>query len=168
MRELTFSSAWLWAGSFVLVLAVTAGLLYAWLRRRGPRDVAPRVVTAAMGCPACRRGFPAGTQYCPVDATKLVAVQEGAVVGHAHGHGGKCPRCRRAFEAGMRYCPMDAEELVPLGQWHATHADTHVHAETYADHLVGGSGKICPLCASKYDLEAGYCGRDASELVTVN
>ena len=72
----------------------------------------------------------------------------------------------------MRFCPMDAEELVPLPLWHASHggggAEGSLHVETFADHLVGGSGKICPVCASKYDLEAGYCGRDASELVTVN
>ncbi len=84
-------------------------------------------------------------------------------------HGGKCPRCRRAFEAGVRYCPMDAEELVPLGQWAATHAEPgHPPEHTFADHLLAGDGKICPVCASKYDLEAGFCGRDASELVTVN
>ena len=36
------------------------------------------------------------------------------------------------------------------------------------DHLVGGEGKICPVCASRYALEAQVCGRDGSELVTVN
>jgi hypothetical protein len=74
----------------------------------------------------------------------------------------------------MRFCPMDAEELVPLGSWQAMNAEgtaasgPGVHSETFADHLVVGAAKICPVCASKYDLAAGYCGRDASELVTVN
>jgi hypothetical protein len=45
---------------------------------------------------------------------------------------------------------------------------SNVHAEAFADHQVVGTGKICPVCATKYDLAAGYCGRDASELVTVN
>jgi predicted amidophosphoribosyltransferase len=166
MRGIPFSSAWIWGGLFVLVLAVTVRLARAWLRQRAPRAVV-RPQQPPMVCPSCRRSFAAGTQFCPADATKLVAAQEGGQ-SYAEGRGGKCPRCRRAFEGGVRFCPMDAEELVPIGVWQATHAEGGVHMEAFADHLVGGTGKICPVCASKYDLEAGYCGRDASELVTIN
>jgi RNA polymerase subunit RPABC4/transcription elongation factor Spt4 len=171
MRGVLFSSAWLWAAIFVVVLAVTARLVYSWLRRRGgaPLSAAAAHSGAAelpLVCPACKRGFAAGTQYCPVDASRLQL--HASAVSADPGRGGKCPRCRRAFEAGMRFCPMDAEELVPLQLWHASHAEGGVHVEANTGHLVGGQGKICPVCASKYDLEAGYCGRDASELVTVN
>jgi hypothetical protein len=29
-------------------------------------------------------------------------------------------------------------------------------------------GKICPHCAQRYESEATFCGRDGSELVSVN
>ena len=64
--------------------------------------------------PACRRGFAAGTQFCPVDASRLQPPPRRGLGAPARPRR-KCPRCRRAFEAGMRFCPMDAEELVPLG-----------------------------------------------------
>ena len=107
-------------------------------------------------------------RFCPLDAGRLMPATEGAQAAH-RGHGGKCPRCRRAFEAGVRFCPMDAEELVPFERWSAMHGEAAApHDHTFADHLLAGDGKICPMCASRYDLEAGYCGRDASELVTIN
>lgn len=159
-----------WAGWALLgtafLLAATG--TFALLRHRGSRAARTRVAPSPMTCPTCRRGYAAGAQYCPVDATRLVESAEGGAARAAAARGGKCPRCRRAFEAGMRFCPMDAEELVPLTMWQATHAEGGVHVESYADHLIGGQGKICPVCAGKYDLEAVFCGRDASELVTVN
>jgi predicted amidophosphoribosyltransferase len=94
--------------------------------------------------------------------------------------GGKCPRCRRVYDAGTRFCAVDAEELVPLPLWQASHADAggvHVDeadagaaagARTASAVHFHGEGKICPVCAAKYDLEASFCGRDGSELVTVN
>jgi hypothetical protein len=60
----------------------------------------------------------------------------------------------------MRFCPFDAEELGHDWQ-EASHAEDHEHAGA-------GEGKICPVCASRYDLDAQICGRDGSELVTVN
>jgi hypothetical protein len=78
--------------------------------------------------------------------------------------GGRCPRCQRTYAAGLRYCPVDADELQPLGEVrHETDSLDPDH-----DHLVGGDGKICPMCASHYALEAQVCGRDGSELVTIN
>jgi hypothetical protein len=163
-------ATWLWASAFVLVLAATLRLLWTLVRRRARPSPATRVLMA-LKCPSCQRAYPAGAQFCPVDATRLQPNIEGAA-GPPPGRGGKCPRCRRAFEVGVRFCPMDAEELIPLASWQAMNAEGAaaggVHTEAFADHLVGGSGKICPVCASKYDLAAGYCGRDASELVTVN
>ena len=115
--------------------------------------------------------------FCPVDACRLVATAEGAAAERA-APGGKCPRCRRVYDAGTRFCAVDAEELVPLPLWQATHAEGGVHvdeaergaarrASVGAVHF-HGEGKICPVCAAKYDLEATFCGRDGSELVTVN
>jgi hypothetical protein len=169
MDPIRFSSAWLWGGVFVVALVSTSRLLWMWLKRQRAPETDPKPAREARpwSCPACRRAFVAGTQYCPVDASRLVPNVEGAAA-LAPGRGGRCPRCRRAFEGGMRFCPMDAEELVPMSLWQPAHAEGGLHAELFADHLVGGQGKICPVCASRYDLEAGYCGRDASALVTVN
>jgi hypothetical protein len=169
MREF-LAGAWLWVALFGCLAAVTFSVALAWMRlreRQRPRAFLPMM---PMVCPSCHRAFPAGTQYCPIDATRLYAGASAVgTAGRTPPSGGKCPRCRRAFEAGMRFCPMDAEELVPLGQWQsAHHGESGVTLESFADHLIAGSGKICPICAAKYDLEAGYCGRDASELVTIN
>jgi predicted amidophosphoribosyltransferase len=163
------STAWLLAGALFVVLIATTRLLWVVLRRK---PVQPQMrASAPLVCPTCRRGYPSGTQFCPVDAARLIPAYEGAAT-LPPGRGGKCPRCRRAFEVGVRFCPMDAEELVPMAQLahHAEGASAAggIQTEAFADYLVGGSGKICPVCASKYDLAAGYCGRDASELVTVN
>jgi hypothetical protein len=123
-----------------------------------------------MACPSCLREFPQGMAYCPMDARKLVAAEE---LGDRRTPGMRCPRCRRAFEGGTRYCPVDAEELIPQAIWEATHGHMHGHDHDHDhdhDSLDGddGSGKICPVCASRYGLDAYFCGKDGSELVTVN
>lgn len=175
------SSALVWLGIALVALAASAAAVFWWLRAGATRVGAAE--RAAMGalpltCPACRRGYPAGTTYCPVDACKLVATAEGASAERAAA-GGKCPRCRRVYDAGTRFCAVDAEELVPLPLWQAAHApEGGVHVdEADAGGALGrggapvhfhGEGKICPVCAAKYDLEATFCGRDGSELATVN
>jgi hypothetical protein len=172
------SGALLWLGIALVALAVLAAGLFWWLRAGHVRDeAAVRAVRGAlpMTCPACRRAYPTGTVFCPVDACRLIAHTEGAVAAR-NVQGGKCPRCRRVYDAGTRFCAVDAEELVPLPVWRATHAEGGVAVD--ADESTSpigrapvhfhGDGKICPVCASKYDLEASFCGRDGSELVTVN
>lgn len=167
MRALGISPAFIWAGAVAVAVLVTARVVVALRRRRvgAPLEGAKRV-PLPMLCTSCRRAFPAGITFCPVDATRLTAVVEGALA--QPGRGGRCPRCRRSFEAGVRFCPMDGEELVPLQLWQATHPEGGVSVEPSSDHLIGGDGKICPVCAARYDLAAGFCGRDAAELVTIN
>ena len=176
------SSALIWLGIALVGLAASAAAVFWWLRSGAARvAVADRAAVGELplGCPACRRGYPAGTTYCPVDACKLVATAQGATSERA-APGGKCPRCRRVYDAGTRFCAVDAEELVPLPLWQASHATegglqvdeaeapgSAGRAHGVAVHFHGES-KICPVCAAKYDLEASFCGRDGSELVTVN
>jgi len=188
------SSVLVWVGVGLVLIAMAVALLFWRLRGSAVRGGnAERVAMSAlpMSCPACRRSYPAGTVFCAADACRLVATAEGATVERTAASG-RCPRCRRVYEAGVRFCAVDADELVPLPVWQAAHAaegGMHVEgddAEVPAAGAAGagdarrsaapritavhfhGEGKICPVCASKYDLAAGYCGRDASELVTVN
>jgi hypothetical protein len=173
------SGALLWLGIGLVALAVFAAGLFWWLRAGHARDeAAGRTARSAlpMSCPACRRAYPTGTVFCPVDACRLVSHGEGATAERS-AQGGKCPRCRRVYDAGTRFCAVDAEELVPLPVWQATHAEGGVAVDADEGPSPGrgvapvhfhGEGKICPVCASKYDLEASFCGRDGSELVTVN
>jgi hypothetical protein len=188
------SGVLVWVGIVLVALAMVVAVLFWRLRGNAARSGnAERAALSAlpMSCPACRRSYPAGTTFCAVDACRLVATSEGATVERAAA-GGRCPRCRRVYEAGVRFCAVDADELVPLPLWHASHAaEGGVHlegddAEVPAAGAGGagdarrapsprltavhfhGEGKICPVCASKYDLEASFCGRDGSELVTVN
>jgi hypothetical protein len=138
---------------------LTLGVALVIARRERPAPGPKRTIRiedagAPMVCPSCQREFPPGTSYCPSDARKLVAA--GAETRSSL----HCPRCRRAFDGGTRFCPFDAEELVPQSQW--TGHDHHDHDGD------GTVGKICPVCAAKYGLEAVFCGRDGSELMTVN
>jgi hypothetical protein len=168
--------ALVWLGIALLALAASAAGVFWWLRAGATRvGAAERAATGALPltCPACRRSYPTGTIFCPIDASRVVASRDGAVA--ERGAGGKCPRCRRVYDGATRFCAVDAEELVPLPLWPATHAEggLHVDTEEAAAARAGavhfhGEGKICPVCAAKYDLEASFCGRDGSELVTVN
>ena len=114
-------------------------------------------------CPSCMREYPQGNAFCPVDARKLVPAEE---LSDRRPPGVRCPRCRRAFEPSTRFCPVDADELVPQAIFDATHDHEHDHGDDL--HGGDGSGKICPLCACKYGIDASFCGKDGSELVTVN
>jgi RNA polymerase subunit RPABC4/transcription elongation factor Spt4 len=154
---LRIANAWALLGLLIAILAVSGWGLWSWLRhRRGgsaARDGSP------LSCPTCRRGYPSGTVFCSVDGARLVGQTPSA-------RGGKCPRCQRAFQAGIRFCPADGEELQPAADWRGEVESVAIEADH--DHLVLGDGKICPVCASHYALEAQVCGRDGSELVTIN
>jgi hypothetical protein len=171
------STALIWTGFALLALALSALGVFLLLRSRTRGvSVSPEVPRLPLACPHCGRRYVAGTTFCAADAYRLVAAAEGASAESAP-QGGKCPRCRRAYEPGLRFCAIDAEELVPLPVWQATHAEGGLHLD--GEEITGtggaaarvylhGDGKICPLCATKYDLEALFCGRDGAELVTVN
>ena len=160
------------AAPLTIAAAVVALLLIAifQVRRRARRKELPAPAPALairpaglMVCPSCMREFPSGTTYCAIDARKLLPAEE---TGERRSPGMRCPRCRRAFEGGTKYCPIDAEELVPQAIWEATHGQEPEH--DHSDHDGGSDGKICPVCAAKYGIEASFCGKDGSELVTVN
>ena len=144
----------------VTLIGVALGAAW-WRSRRRAKSRPPAERARPMVCPSCGREQPPGTLFCPADARKLVPAET-----ERRAPSLRCPRCRRAFDAQNRFCPFDAEELVP----HVAHAhDPHDHAPH--DHLHDGDGtfgKICPVCASRYGLEALFCGRDGSELMTVN
>jgi hypothetical protein len=141
----------------------------AWRRRRpAPRPLL-QAQRAAQGmiCLSCLRQYDPGTVYCSVDARRLVPRNEAP---ERRSPGAHCPRCHRAFDPGTRYCPIDAEDLIPQALWETTHPPNdhdHDHGDDTGE-AEDGSGKICPVCAAKYGLGASFCGRDGSELVTVN
>jgi hypothetical protein len=118
---------------------------------------AKQVASAATGtmfCPTCRREYPppAGN-FCPQDATRLVALAEAEQA--AGPMGGVCPVCRRGFEPGVKVCPTDKEELVP-------------YAAMPAPPTVSVKGKICPTCGDRFDGSATFCGKDGTALVLLN
>jgi RNA polymerase subunit RPABC4/transcription elongation factor Spt4 len=153
---LRIANAWALLGLLVAILAVAAWGLWSWLRHR--RGSAAREASP-LSCPTCRRGYPAGTIFCSVDGARLVGVPPPS-------RAGRCPRCQRTFPAGIRFCPADGEELHAQAEWRGELEAPASEADH--DHLVSGDGKICPVCASHYALEAQVCGRDGSELVTIN
>lgn len=159
------SGALVWLGVALFALAASAAGALFWLR--APRAKGQRAAKGPMACPSCQRSYPLGSAYCAVDATRLVRAGLGAPLERI----GRCPRCRRLYAGRSRFCSVDAEELVPQPSWSAHRSDGALQVDSEealpAAHF-HGDGKICPLCAAKYDLAASFCGHDGAELVAVN
>jgi hypothetical protein len=115
--------------------------------------VKKRGASSQMECPSCRREYPAGSQFCPHDGSKLQG-QSGA----SAPLGNICPVCKRGYDAQTKICPADGEELVPQAAFRAT-------AQTGA---VKPRGKICPTCGGRFEGEAAFCGKDGTALVLLN
>ncbi len=109
-------------------------------------------VAGAMECPSCRREYPAGSQFCPHDGSKLQA-QAGA----SAPLGNVCPVCKRGYDAQTKVCAVDGEELVPQAAYRAT-----------APMATKPRGKICPTCGGRFEGEATFCGKDGTALVLLN
>jgi hypothetical protein len=131
------------------------------------QEAAPRASPppppSGLVCPSCRREYPSGLKYCPVDARALVAAVGTSPPSRAATSSLTCPVCKRSYEGNKRFCPYDAEELVPMPVALARKA--RMAASGFPHHILG---KICPHCAKRYDSEATFCGHDGSELVSVN
>jgi hypothetical protein len=157
-----------------LIVSLSAGA-YWLVRRRKRRAVAPRelpvVATPSppsepqiasmrpLLCPTCGGQYPPGLRFCPLDARALVQNSEwsvGTVLQVA------CKACHRAFEPTTRFCPYDAQELAP-----APTAGAGAPVLTVAIPGRPG-GKICPRCNERFGGGESFCGRDGSELVTLN
>jgi len=110
-----------------------------------------RVASSQMECPSCRREYPAGSQFCPHDGSKLQA-QSGA----SGALGNICPVCKRGYDSQTKVCPADGEELVPQAAFRA------------APQAVKPRGKICPTCGGRFEGEAVFCGKDGTALVLLN
>ena len=125
--------------------------------------------SSAMVCPTCRTEYH-GLTYCTRDARRLVPPEEmlsgGLGPSRAMGRsaGLVCMACRRAYEPGLRSCPHDGNELVPFPVYNATRPR---RAKNYTE-PAGVVARICPVCATKYDLNARFCGHDAGGLVVIN
>jgi hypothetical protein len=117
------------------------------------------VTQTTVACPSCRREYE-NAVYCSRDARRLVPAHE--LQSHPRSQGVVCLACRRAFEPGIRRCPHDGTALVPF----AVYAATRPRSRTMEP--VGVIARICPVCASRYDLHARFCGVDGSELVVIN
>jgi hypothetical protein len=116
------------------------------------------VTQTTVACPSCRREYE-GAVYCSRDARRLVPTHE---MNHPRSQGVVCMACRRAFEPGIRRCPHDGTALVPFAVYAATRPRSHTLEPA------GVIARICPVCASRYDLHARFCGVDGSELVVIN
>jgi hypothetical protein len=163
------------AFSAVLVsLAVSVAGYWYLARRRRLRAAIPRepaVATTApptdvqvqlmrpLSCPTCGGQYPPGLSFCPIDARALVQNSEwsmGTVLQVV------CKACQRAFEPTTRFCPYDAQELAP--------APSPVTGPLPSLPVMAGppGGKICPRCNERFAAGESFCGRDGSELVTLN
>ena len=125
--------------------------------------------SSAMVCPTCRTEYH-GMTYCTRDARRLVPPEEllggpglGPMRALSRSAGLVCMACRRAYEPGLRSCPHDGNELVPFPVYNATRPRRARTTEP-----TGVIARICPVCGTKYDLNARFCGHDAGLLVVIN
>jgi hypothetical protein len=156
-----------------LVVVLSAGaFLVMWRRRKRPSAPKPEPAVATPAppveaqpqnqmrpllCPTCGGQYPPGLRFCPVDARALVQNSEwsmGTVLQVT------CKACHRAFEPTVRFCPYDAQELIPTAPG--------VAALPVAALPGRPGGKICPRCNERFGGGESFCGRDGSELVTLN
>jgi hypothetical protein len=167
-----------------LVVSLSAGAY--WLVRRRRRRVAivrevPAVATPApplvaapptmrpLLCPTCNGQYPPGLRFCPIDARALVQNSEwsmGSTVVEV-----VCKACHRSFEPNTRFCPYDAQELAPASNIRPGTGPvvaTARPAEETPARSGRKTGKICPRCTERYAGGESFCGRDGSELVTLN
>ena len=106
-------------------------------------------------CPTCRREYPPGTIFCPVDGNQVIPIEDpGTARGPA---GGICPVCGQGFDPGIRVCPEHHEELVPAAVYLAQREEPAPVQK-----------KICPVCGGQYEGDAEFCGADGATLVPIN
>lgn len=117
------------------------------------------LTATTLACPSCRSEYE-GAVYCTRDARRLVPAYE--LQSHPRSQGVVCLACRRAFEPGIRRCPHDGTSLVPF----AVYAATRPRSRTMEP--AGVIARICPVCGSRHDLHARFCGVDGAELVVIN
>ena len=125
--------------------------------------------SSAMVCPTCRTEYH-GMTYCTRDARRLVPPEDmlggpglGPMRALSRSAGLVCMAYRRAYEPGLRTCPHDGNELVPFPVYNATRPRRAKTTEP-----TGVLARICPVCGTKYDLNARFCGHDAGQLVVIN
>jgi hypothetical protein len=158
-----------------LIAALSAGAFLLMWRRRKERAAAARVQPAVatpappleaqsqaqamrpLLCPTCGGQYPPGLRFCPLDARALVQNSEwsmGIVLQVT------CRACHRSFEPTTRFCPFDAQELTPAAPGGLPLPAVAVPGRP--------GGKICPHCNERFGAGESFCGRDGSELVTLN
>jgi hypothetical protein len=117
-------------------------------------------VTSRKVCPTCNQEYAGSVEFCPEDATKLVAAGRSSEGRQAQSL--ICPKCRRGFESSERFCSHCSEELVPYAAWRATQLEARRARE--ASH----GGMICPKCAARYEQGIVFCQRDGTKLEPIN
>lgn len=89
----------------------------------------------------------------------------------------ECPKCGRVTEAGQGFCPMDGTPLVPSKKepppkpapsTPPPSMEARPAAAAAAPKKRREPDKICPTCGERFASDAGFCGRDGTQLVPVN
>ena len=149
----------------ILVLGVTIILLLKGGRRRRARK--HKYPPGTKVCPRCRKSYARSMNHCPLDGTRLVSTDPG-------GNGKKalrtmeCPTCHRGFEEGASFCPIDATKLKPATTVHPAEGQPLLMMPSSAATPVRDGENVCPICSTRYDRNAAFCGKDGSKLKQIN
>lgn len=147
-----------------VVARAIAGVPVSQPRRRSApvgHNIGVTVATdaARLTCPTCLREFD-GHRYCTSDARRLAPSHDV----RTRGRGVICLGCHRAFDAGLSQCPHDSLPLVPHSI-QGTATGRRTRGLTQPAHVLA---RICPLCGTRDDLHARFCGRDGAALLVIN
>lgn len=86
----------------------------------------------------------------------------------------ECPKCGRVTEPGQGFCPTDGTALVPSKREPppkpapSTPPPSTEEKAAAAPKKRREPDKICPTCGERFASDAGFCGRDGTQLVPVN
>ena len=125
--------------------------------RRAAAESAAASAAVSVVCPTCRREFPAGSAFCPNDATRLVAMNASPIAAPSPS-GSICPTCKRGYDPGIKVCPHDKDELLPYA----------LYASRQPAGGAAARGKICPSCGGRFEGGVEFCGKDGTALVLLN
>jgi hypothetical protein len=82
-----------------------------------------------------------------------------------------CPKCESSYPTGTGFCASDGAALVPSKRPVApaiAEEEAPVSSDRPSRAKVEDLAKICPTCGDRFVEDAGFCGKDGTQLVPIN
>lgn len=114
-----------------------------------------------MQCEVCKREFKPGHRFCPFDGSKLKPYNQ---LSYKNIRGGMiCPSCGRGYPRGTTICRQCTQYLIPLSVYEKRKEEQREKEQKGKQ----STGKICPVCNTRYEDGAEFCGNDGNRLIPI-